>query len=191
MARSWACALFGHKVWRKRVRREGRTFVGRCRRCGILMVRADDGWRPGAQRTSIRPSMRSLLRSQSVNRAMSRAFDATSGVTPFNTGVGVGGTFCLGSSLIWVTYTKKTEGSVFMKLRNIFFATAAATLAAAPIAAQAETAARVSEPVAGVSELGGDGEGIGAGLIVAAIAAIGMIVLIVSDDDDDEDPVSA
>ena len=78
-----------------------------------------------------------------------------------------------------------------MKLRNIFFATAAASLAAAPIAAQAETAARVSEPVAGASELGGDGEGIGAGLIVAAIAAIGMIVLIVSDDDDDEDPVSA
>ncbi|WP_338445515.1 hypothetical protein V5F89_10060 [Pelagerythrobacter marensis] len=74
-----------------------------------------------------------------------------------------------------------------MKLRNIFFATAAASLAAAPIAAQAETTARVSEPVTEASELGG--EGIGAGLIVAAIAAVGMIVLIVSDDDD-EDPVS-
>ncbi|MXO68544.1 hypothetical protein [Pelagerythrobacter marinus] len=74
-----------------------------------------------------------------------------------------------------------------MKLRNFFFATAAASLAAAPVAAQAQAADRAAQPVAGESELAGSG--ISAGLIIAALAAIGMVILIVSEDDD-EDPVS-
>jgi len=73
-----------------------------------------------------------------------------------------------------------------MKLRNLLFATAAASLAAAPVAAQAQSAERASQPVTAESELSG---GIGPALIIAAIAAVGMIALIVSDDDD-EDPVS-
>lgn len=65
---------------------------------------------------------------------------------------------------------------------------AAASLAATPIAINAATADRASAPVAGESELGGNG--IGAGLIIAAIAAAGMIALIVAEDDDDDVPVS-
>lgn len=63
---------------------------------------------------------------------------------------------------------------------------AAASLVAAPVAAQAQMAERASEPVSGESELAG---GIGPALIIVAIAAAGMIALLVTDDDD-EDPVS-
>ncbi|MGV2495707.1 hypothetical protein [Pelagerythrobacter aerophilus] len=63
---------------------------------------------------------------------------------------------------------------------------AAASLVAAPVAAQAQVAERASEPVSGESELAGR---IGPALIIVAIAAVGMIALLVTDDDD-EDPVS-
>ena len=63
---------------------------------------------------------------------------------------------------------------------------AAASLVAAPVVAQAQVAERASEPVSGKSELAGQ---IGPALIIAAIAAVGMVVLVVTDDDD-EDPVS-
>lgn len=48
MARHWMCTVFGHKVRRKRVRREGKVYVGRCRWCRTLMVRTDEGWREGS-----------------------------------------------------------------------------------------------------------------------------------------------
>lgn len=73
-----------------------------------------------------------------------------------------------------------------MKLRNLLPAMAAASLVAAPVAAQAQIADRASEPVSGESELAGR---IGPALIIVAIAAVGMIALLVTDDDD-EDPVS-
>ncbi|RIV78218.1 hypothetical protein [Pelagerythrobacter aerophilus] len=73
-----------------------------------------------------------------------------------------------------------------MKLRNLLPAMAAASLVAAPVAAQAQVAERASEPVSGESELAGR---IGPALIIVAIAAVGMIALLVTDDDD-EDPVS-
>lgn len=63
---------------------------------------------------------------------------------------------------------------------------AAASLVAAPVAAQAQIADRASEPVSGESKLAGQ---IGPALIIVAIAAVGMIALLVTDDDD-EDPVS-
>ncbi len=75
-----------------------------------------------------------------------------------------------------------------MKPRSLLFAAAAASLATAPVAAQAQPAERVSEPMIEESELGGGK--IGPALIVAAIAAVGIIALIVTDNDDDEDPVS-
>lgn len=74
-----------------------------------------------------------------------------------------------------------------MKLRNLLFATAAASLAVAPVTVQAQSAERASQPVTEESELSG---GIGPALIIVAIAAAGMIALLVTDDDDDEDPVS-
>jgi len=74
-----------------------------------------------------------------------------------------------------------------MKLRNLLPAMAAASLVAAPVAAQAQIAERASEPVSEESKLGGQ---IGPALIIVAIAAVGMIALLVTDDDDDEDPVS-
>lgn len=75
-----------------------------------------------------------------------------------------------------------------MKIRNLFIATTAAALAAAPMAAQAQSSERASEPVIEEAELGGGK--IGPALIIGAIAAVGIIALIVSDNDDDEDPVS-
>ena len=74
-----------------------------------------------------------------------------------------------------------------MKMRNLLFATAAASLAAAPVASQARLAERTSQPVSAESELGG--HGIGPALIIVAIAAAGMIALLVTDEDD-EDPIS-
>jgi hypothetical protein len=75
-----------------------------------------------------------------------------------------------------------------MKIRDLFFATTAIALAAAPIAAQAQPSDRASEPMIEEAELGGGK--IGPALIIGAIAAVGIIALIVSDNDDDEDPVS-
>lgn len=73
-----------------------------------------------------------------------------------------------------------------MKIRNIIFAAAAGSLISAPVALQAaETATptRAAMPASGESELGG---GISAAVIVAALAAVGMLALILTDDDEDE-----
>lgn len=75
-----------------------------------------------------------------------------------------------------------------MKVRNLLAPLAAASLVAAPVAAQSQAAERSSEPAAGESDLAG---GIGPALIIAALAAVGMIALLVTDNDDDEDPISA
>ncbi|OBX17971.1 hypothetical protein A9995_13540 [Erythrobacter sp. QSSC1-22B] len=77
-----------------------------------------------------------------------------------------------------------------MKTRNLMFAAAAGSLISAPVALQAATAApvdRSSMPASDESELGG---GIGAGLVIAALAGAGMLVLILTDDDDDDVAVS-
>ena len=75
-----------------------------------------------------------------------------------------------------------------MKLLSKFaVATAAVSLATAPIAAQAVE--RVEAPVVEESELGALG-GIGPAFIIIALVAAGMIALLVSDDDDD-DAISA
>lgn len=66
-----------------------------------------------------------------------------------------------------------------MKLRELAMAGAALTMAAAPVAAQAQS-----------SDDDGRSTWVTAA-IVGAIAAIGMIILIVSDDDDDDVAVSA
>ena len=75
-----------------------------------------------------------------------------------------------------------------MKLKSLALATAAATLAAAPIAAQASIADRTA-PMREASELaGGDAKPI---LIIAAIGAVGIALLALTGDDDDDDiPVS-
>lgn len=38
------CRIFGHRVERKRVRRLGNTWVGRCRHCGVEMAKIDGVW---------------------------------------------------------------------------------------------------------------------------------------------------
>ena len=75
-----------------------------------------------------------------------------------------------------------------MTFKNILISTAAASLAVAPVAAQAAPASRDSAPAAASSDLfGGD---VSRGAIIAVLAGIGMLVLILSDDDDDEDVFS-
>lgn len=77
-----------------------------------------------------------------------------------------------------------------MTTRNIFLAAAAGSLITAPVAVQAANGGsleRSSMPSGDGSELGG---GIGAGLIIAALAAVGMLALILADDDDDDIAVS-
>ena len=77
-----------------------------------------------------------------------------------------------------------------MKIRSLMFAAAAGSLISAPVALQAATAApldRASMPAGEESDLGG---GIGAGLVIAALAAVGMLALILTDDDDDDIAVS-
>ncbi len=64
----------------------------------------------------------------------------------------------------------------------------AAALATTPVLAQASMAeTRTAAPTAEESEMGG---GLSAGLIVVALAGIGMAVLLLTDDDDDDNPVS-
>ena len=77
-----------------------------------------------------------------------------------------------------------------MKIRHLLTALSAVSLAAVPVAAQAQSADRASAPVSGESEFAGS---IGPALIIVAIAAAGMIALLVTDDDDDGDdqPISA
>ncbi len=71
-----------------------------------------------------------------------------------------------------------------MALRKLPAALAAVSLVAAPVAAQAAPAPteRASAPAGEESELRGR---FGAGLIIAALAAIGMLYLILDDNDDD------
>lgn len=41
------CRIRGrHVVDRTRVRHDGDSFVGKCRNCGIVLVRELDGWKP-------------------------------------------------------------------------------------------------------------------------------------------------
>ena len=77
-----------------------------------------------------------------------------------------------------------------MKIRTLMFAAAAGSLASAPVALQAATTPsldRSAMPTSDESELGG---GIGAGLVIVALAAAGMLALILTDDDDDDFAVS-
>lgn len=75
-----------------------------------------------------------------------------------------------------------------MKLQQIIAAAALSSLAATPAIAQAEVS-RTSAPVQGEADAAfGSGEFVNA-LIIAAIAAVGMVALALSDDDDDA-PVS-
>lgn len=95
------------------------------------------------------------------------------------------------------TYVRNHMRAIMMKMTSrLMFATAAAGLAFAPVAAQANTragdsgvvySAPVSDPGAGRSAEGE--EVIGSGFlaaILAAIAAAGVIIII--DDDDDQSP---
>lgn len=71
-----------------------------------------------------------------------------------------------------------------MKLGKIAVAAAAATLAVAPIAAQADVS-RISAPVVGASETGGEGN---AGAILAVFAILALAIGIAGGD---SSPVSA
>ena len=67
-------------------------------------------------------------------------------------------------------------------LRNLAFATAAATMVVTPIAAQAAPVARAAAPTFNESELrSGD---LWRALIIVIIGAIGMALLLATDDDD-------
>lgn len=45
MVRQIMCGVFGHKVKRRKVRRSGEGYIGRCRWCNKRMDRTKDGWR--------------------------------------------------------------------------------------------------------------------------------------------------
>ena len=76
-----------------------------------------------------------------------------------------------------------------MKFRNLLAATAVASLAVSPALAQAPAADRASAPVAGESQFGGDGDG--AGIIIALLAAAAIIAgIIIAADNKDDTPVS-
>lgn len=74
-----------------------------------------------------------------------------------------------------------------MPFRKLALATAATTLAIAPIGAQAAAPLRAAEPVTEASDLAG-GSDIVKALIIVLIAGIGMAALLIADDDDS--PVS-
>lgn len=78
-----------------------------------------------------------------------------------------------------------------MKIHKLKLALAAGAMVAAPLAAQSTGALdlRSTAPIAGESELFGEGE-IAPAIIVAAIAGIGIGVLLLTDDDDDDVPIS-
>ena len=44
------CRIAGHRINRKRVRRSGLTYIGRCRWCQARMERKPDGWAVVAER---------------------------------------------------------------------------------------------------------------------------------------------
>ena len=70
-----------------------------------------------------------------------------------------------------------------MKLKTLFAATAATSLAVAPVALNAESFDRNAAPVSGASELEGEN-----GIIIAILAAAAVIagIIIIADDDDDD-----
>lgn len=79
-----------------------------------------------------------------------------------------------------------------MKIRNVLAATAALSVAATPAIAQSVQAdARVSAPVEGESDLGGEAGGTGIILALLAAAAIIAGIVIAADGDNDDDPISA
>lgn len=71
-----------------------------------------------------------------------------------------------------------------MSLKSLATTLAAASLAVAPVAAQAKGAQRSADVPAEASEMGGDSTLLIVGLVAAAI--VGIVLLI----DDDDDPVS-
>jgi hypothetical protein len=81
----------------------------------------------------------------------------------------------------FLLHPEKEESTMFF--RKLTLATATASLAAMPVAAQAAQAApsRASAPAADESELGGSD--LMRALIIVIIGAIGMGVLLLSDDD--------
>jgi len=76
-----------------------------------------------------------------------------------------------------------------MTIRKLALATAAVSLATAPVAAQAAatTPERSTAPAAQEARLQG---GFGPALIIIAIGALGMGLLLLLDDDDNDQPVS-
>ena len=44
MAQQILCKIFGHRIQRRRVRKDGDTYVGRCRWCRSRMEKGEDGW---------------------------------------------------------------------------------------------------------------------------------------------------
>ncbi len=73
-----------------------------------------------------------------------------------------------------------------MTFNKLAAATAAITLAALPITAQAADASRASKSAAATSELGDSNQL----FLIAALAAIALGIFLIADEDDDE-PVSA
>lgn len=70
-------------------------------------------------------------------------------------------------------------------IRKIALSTAAASLAIAPVAAQA--ADRASAPVASAEGMAG---GAGVPVILSILAAVGIILAVTSSNEDDEEPFS-
>jgi hypothetical protein len=73
-----------------------------------------------------------------------------------------------------------------MKMKTLFAAAAASSLAIAPVALNAESFDRTVAPVAGESELEGEN-----GILIAILAAAAVIAGIIIIADDDDDSVSA
>lgn len=44
------CRIAGHRINRKRVRRSGQTYIGRCRWCEVHMEKRPEGWVTVAER---------------------------------------------------------------------------------------------------------------------------------------------
>ncbi|MDZ4306803.1 hypothetical protein [Allopontixanthobacter sp.] len=73
-----------------------------------------------------------------------------------------------------------------MKIRNLFLAAAAVSLAAAPAVSAADTA-RASAPVTSESELGGSNGILG----LLAVGILAAFIALTAIDSDDDEPISA